>query len=457
MIEIPLVKNEEHPVSTSSDTILRFWGGLDTIGGNIIEVRTKEARIITDFGIKVRRDIEPKPENRKELEHFIYTKQIPAIPELFETYLFNEVALDSVKDTSIPTAVFISHLHLDHMGGLKYLPKGTQVYLSKDSYDLYFKLIEVGEDDPVECDVILFEENAKITVGDITVLPKPSDHDTIGISALFIETKDMKIIHSGDLRLTGFHKDYVLKWAKEAKDWKADVMCLEGTSFSFDPIEEKDREEKVKRKKIDSEEKLLQDLSHLLQHDSNELVVFNPYIRNVERMKKVNDTVQANQRQMVWESSYIEVLHEFYPEKTWTVLEETSGNNLPTYVEQTVSLNDIQLNPDKYVLQNSVKNISYLECFHKGHYLHSNGEPLGPFDPTFEEFLEAVEEAGFLYQYFGVSGHASQEDLIKVAKIVNATYTVPWHTMQPTAFAQVLEDNGLQTFLPEYEKEYVLD
>mgnify|MGYP001340678088 CR=1 FL=1 len=34
----------------TAQTKLAFWGGLDTIGGNIISIQYEDYRIITDFG-----------------------------------------------------------------------------------------------------------------------------------------------------------------------------------------------------------------------------------------------------------------------------------------------------------------------------------------------------------------------------------------------------------------------
>lgn len=431
-------------------TIYRFWSGIETIGGNIVEVRTDKARVLADFGLAVSRDTAKKAEDISELEYLLLTNQLPLIPEIFDTTTFKQVVLDAVTEDSIETALFISHLHLDHMGGLQYLPANTTVYLSKESYELFLALVEIEEDITVQCKLIPYEFDEQIRVGDIAVLPKKSDHDTVGSSAFFIEAPDLKLIHSGDFRLTGNHQQFVQKWAEEAKEWQPDVLLIEGTAFSFDS-EEKNEESKISRFEAD----LIVELQSILKE--KEIIVLNPYIRNVERLILFSTEIEKQGREFVLEQPYAHVLHAFYPEKSWTVLKETVKQPSVDYIKKTVDLASLKAMPDKYVLQNSFKNLEYLEIFDKGIYLHSNGEPLGDYDPRFEQLQNMLKQRNFDFISFGASGHATKEDLLKIATLINAKLTLPWHTFEPKAYSDALKESGLYTFVPEYGVNYTVD
>lgn len=66
-------------------TKIRFWNGLDTIGGNIVEVATETSRVICDFGAAGDLSAASLDNDYTPLEAGIVTGLIPAIPNLFET------------------------------------------------------------------------------------------------------------------------------------------------------------------------------------------------------------------------------------------------------------------------------------------------------------------------------------------------------------------------------------
>ncbi|SEI62430.1 ribonuclease J [Bhargavaea ginsengi] len=421
-------------------TRYRFWGGLDTIGGNIVEILTEQARVICDFGLSFTGDPSENTEERSLTEQLIIDGSLPAIPGLYDTEGFLSGATGSETDEFPESAIFISHLHLDHMGGLPHLPEGTNVYLSREAFRLYNMLVELGEEQPAKVSLHPVDDGETIEIGDIRVTFKPSDHDTPGSSALFIETDDLRMIHSGDLRLTGSEPGKVICWVKEAEEWQPDVLLLEGTSFSSGRSGNPSASPAT-------EEALIESLENLLQSESEDIIIINPYIRNIERMKEVAEAVERNGRTMVFEETYAKVLASFHLDLQLTVLEETVGEGEPA--GKTVTLNEVSKKPGRYVLQSSYPNIRFLEAFDKGIYCHSNGEPLGSYDSRFADMMQHLDQHRFSFMDLGTSGHASQADLLAIAEVIGAGVTVPWHTLRPEVFHQELQLIGVPPILPE--------
>lgn len=437
----------------------RFWNGLETIGGNIVEVSTERARVICDFGLAVADNTKSPVNSGSELEKTIKQNRLPAVPGLYNTAAFEELILEDASDSELKTALFISHLHLDHMGGLRFLPKNTTVYLSEDSYKLFNLLLAVDEEMAVDCTIKVIREQELVTIGDITVEAHLSDHDVKGTCAFFIQTPDLKLIHSGDFRLDGKHRERVMNWAMKAKVWKPDVLLIEGTSFSFkdtDDMEaEQAEEESAETLPIYTEGTLVSELTTILENRKEGLIAFNPYIRNVERLLDIDDCVALSNRTMVWEAAYAYVLNGFYPGRQWTILAETASDSLTAAFDaHTVSIEAIRQKPEAFVLQNSLKNLELLGDFPGALYLHSNGEPLGDYDPRYHIMRDFLFESNLTFQSFGASGHATQETLLEIAQVIDAELTIPWHTFSPQVFYEALLDEGLSAFLPEYGENY---
>ena len=157
----------------------QFLSGLNTIGSNIIDIQSDHGRVIFDYGE-------------------IIDSESGALPDL--------------SHATENTAIFISHLHIDHIGSLEYVPENIPVYMANESYHLYQTLIEVNEELPIKAEVIPVGYDTKVSIGDINVTLKQSDHDVKGVCAFFVQTPDVKLINSGDVRLTGNHPERVIKW-----------------------------------------------------------------------------------------------------------------------------------------------------------------------------------------------------------------------------------------------------
>lgn len=417
----------------------KVLSGMDTIGGNILQVSTDQARVLTDFGLKAARKV-VEGGSWTQLEKSIVQEELPIIDGVFSPDdIINMDSVSPYDHEQRPQAILISHLHLDHMGALKFLPSEMTVYMSKDSHQLLKALITVDEEYDIKATIKAVDYGQWESVGDIRFAFFESDHDIMGASAVFIETPDFKLIHSGDLRMTGMSPEKVIKMVEAAHDFQPDLLFLEATSYSF--IDENHAME-VNEKDWDTEQDLLDGFESLLE--SEELLIINPYVRNVERMFHLNQRALKSGRQIVWEPAFSYLLKSFYPDAS--VAELAVETSLQT--ERTrITLDQIKSNPHNYVLHNSFANQHRLGNL-KGTYLHMNGEPLGDYDSKYGELRDYLDKIDMDFRRFGASGHGGPEDLIKVAEGIGARYTVSWHSFQPGLLETALRNRGIKTIKP---------
>ena len=392
----------------------QFLSGLNTIGANIIDIQSNSGRIIFDYG------------------------------EIFDSNLGR---LPEWEDSIENTAIFISHLHIDHIGSLDQVPAEVPIYMSVDSYRLYQWLIEIEEEQAIQATVYPLNYNEIKTVGDIQVFFKKSDHDIEGACAIFVQTPDVKLINSGDVRLSGNFPENVNKWMEEGNKFKPDIFLLEGTSFSFE--EESEIENEV------TEKEMYDKWQNLLKENQQEIIFINPYIRDITRVYNLSTITQMNGRKIVLEPKYAYLLEKYHKSLDFFVLKELDRKQY--FKKNWISLEEIQKDPKKYVLQNTFENRMFMKMFEKGVYCHSNGEPLGDYDVRYQNLVSTIEDHNFTFKDFNVSGHATQEDIVAIAKEVDAKITIPWHSFKPEKLMESLMAAGLSTFLPEKDTIYSLN
>ena len=172
-------------------TTVTFYNGLTTIGGPMIEVAYNKSHVLFDLGE-------------------VYRPELKLPDESYQTLIKNELIGD------VPN--FYAGSITAHL-----LPalneKGD------------FLLPAAGHDKSYTRPIIAAEYKKPIQVGDITLKIYPSDHDAYGATGLIVRTPDKQIAYTGDIRLHGYHPDWVREFMKASKG--SDMLIIEGTGVSW--------------------------------------------------------------------------------------------------------------------------------------------------------------------------------------------------------------------------------
>lgn len=91
--------------------------GIDTIGGNILEINTGRVRFFMDFGLSAGQPADDHPD-WSDLEREINQQALPKLHHVFEVnQLEHSPNIQPFQaDRDKPLVIAISHLHIDHMG-----------------------------------------------------------------------------------------------------------------------------------------------------------------------------------------------------------------------------------------------------------------------------------------------------------------------------------------------------
>lgn len=441
----------------TNQTKLKFWGGLDTIGGNIISIESGQHRIITDFGALSGVNIEILLE-AGVTEQLLKEQQLPVIPGLYPRENLGENDLEAYEESSLKTIVCLSHLHLDHLGGFAQLPAELPIYALEEAINTYHVLDQNQLLPHYQVNWQTAGVEQAFDFGPFNITFYENDHDSPGSASIFITTPDLKIVYSGDFRLTGFHPEKVLHWAQKARDYKPDLLLVEGTTFSFSTEKSEMSEIELELAALTqsinapNEVKLMRSVKQLLLRHPEELFVFNGYPQNIDRIVALGKIASDMERTLVLDEAYYQLVSPYLTEEM-RVKKYSSMINKDS--DDTVSLASLKQQPQDYVLQVDYNRHQHLFNLPAGIYLHSNGMPLGLYMPEYEPFVRKVIANGWQFYHANVSGHASKDDLLTVNYLVQPSLVVPWHTFKPEDYADALEEIGLSTWLPLHHREYV--
>lgn len=464
----------------------KVWSGVNSIGTNIVEIRSEKARLITDLGIP-------------------YSGQDDFLLNLGENLVEGRIRLGHIPDLrgiyradlgTVPTAILISHLHLDHMGALPYLDPSIPVYLHEDSLKLYKALARAQKGYRQKHDFRAVKPGESFTFHDFQITFLESDHDIVGASAILVEHEGKSLVHSGDLRLHGRKSEQVRTLCKTLNEKNLDHLFIEGSSFTWSdhplfPTEITREAEERKRAKggmndkfdkyifCQSEQEFDENLAQSLSENSQALIAINPYLANVERLHAIQNIARDKGRELVLDTAGASVLQAFYPDSRITLLnieseedeflhghssamqpaDELKPEDYGTPLKkceniEPVSLEEILANPEHFLVQNTVKQLEILGKLKPSLYIHSNGTPLGDFAPGYAELREFLEEISCEYQLIACGGHASTEDLVEIIKAINAKVVHPWHSGRVKYMAEVLNKLGFPIEVTEIGKIY---
>ena len=283
-------------------TKITFHNGILTIGGTIIEIAYEDSHIFFDFGSEYNPS---DPKQPKDLQDLLDMNLVPYLDNMFDPSIPLK-GYESKEDKFKNTAVFLSHVHLDHSKIVNYLNPAVPLYMLEGTKsllntlninnDFLFPLHNGGESNVRDINGV--KENEIIKVGDIKVKVMPVDHDAYGASGLLIETPDLVISYTGDIRLHGYRKDATLNFCKESEN--CDVLLIEGVTVSFQELNEDARVPAD-----DNEMALIEKINNIVKENPNKQITFNYYISNIERILNI---IKTNPRTVVLDAYYSYVL-----------------------------------------------------------------------------------------------------------------------------------------------------
>ena len=141
-----------------NNTEIRVYRGTQGMGV-IIEITYGMDRIIMDFGapftplndlydsqIRIRED--------HRVKDAILSGRIPAISGVFPKQDLQDLTLTSFEECPYHTAIFISHLHLDHMSEIDKIATDIPVYMHKEALKLK-EVLENTEEEQYHCRTFL--------------------------------------------------------------------------------------------------------------------------------------------------------------------------------------------------------------------------------------------------------------------------------------------------------------
>ncbi len=120
----------------TNQTQIRFWAGLRTIGGTVVTIEHGSSRIVFDFGTAFlggspAADKEVRLREQSLVRDYVKLGILPAIDGLYsKDELTGDPNLVPAEQFDLETAVFISHLHLDHMSMIGLIAPSIPVYMS---------------------------------------------------------------------------------------------------------------------------------------------------------------------------------------------------------------------------------------------------------------------------------------------------------------------------------------
>lgn len=454
-------------------TTLTFYGGLRTIGGTIVSLQYGDSRVIFDFGLVY------SPATNI-FDGQILLRKSAIVRDYLKLGLIAKIdgiysAKDLPKDASISgannyegkTAVIISHLHLDHIGAMGLIDPSIPVYMTEDSLKLYNTLDLIGEGVIGKRDYQSCRYNEAFFVGEIKITPIQVDHDILGACAYHLETPDGAIIYSGDLRMHGSHPEWIDSFIQKSKELGFDAVIMEGTTIRDE--EELPEETLVPSKEI-PESVTTEDMIPLKMADilkeTKGLGIFNIYHRNIDRIAGIIKAAELAGRKAVFEVETAQIAYSLLDSMEFSIYESEEmrqaklKGRLPSWQKElmeefsVISYKEINATPEKYFVQNSYTNA--LELFDldvkEGVYLHSDGVPLGDYDPAYHNLERILDHISLQRISIGTGGHAIPQNLKYIVDELDPVTLIPLHSFHPE---RLMPNNGVQ-LLPKYGESYIL-
>lgn len=457
-------------------TEIKFYGGLNTIGGVVMSITYNKTRVLLEIGTAYNpaSDVYDGTVLRRK-EHYLSDQLklggVPEVEGLYSTYHLHDYPLLSAEESDIKTSIFITHMHLDHMSCMGMVSDLVDIYLSEPAQRLEEALQTVHEG------VVLYRKsgyktldpNQEYHLGEITVKPFLLNSKSYQDYSFYVETPDLKLHYTGDLFLHGDYVDAVWAEMEYVKNKKPDVLVCECTTFMDSTMEMLYGNPNAEvigyaelPKGMLNKEMVDEELCKQLTEKEG-LCVFNFYEREMSDVLSFNQMAQKTNRIIAYEPETAWLIWKFFHEKVNVYVPDYQYDEawFTELLENNpvISKEEIWQAPSHYLIQSTYKHI--MELFELPNenacYLHSGGIPIGAYDPAYANMQKILKMAGFTHINFFMNNyfsHAYPPQVKYYCDQIDAKVLIPTHGYNPE---RLLAKEGRERLLPKYKTAYVFD
>ncbi|GAC1657363.1 MAG: MBL fold metallo-hydrolase [Candidatus Dormibacteraceae bacterium] len=319
------------------------------------------------------------------------------------------------------THLFLTHMHLDHVGLLPFLGPDVPLYFPDGMEDLRQAVDASGYLRWRRPPGFRVADGLTVPVGPISVRFAAVDHDLPGATGFIITTPDCTIAFTGDHRWHGLHPEKTAAFADLARG--ADLLIQEGVALGYvapdpSPVER-------------SEADVIAELGQAVA-EAPGLVIINCYGMNRERVAGLAAGCAAAGRKLLMEpqtaaiAGWPGVLGDLD-----AIRADPRGHCLQLGYEGLPRLIDIQPAPGTL-------------------YIHSGGVPLGRYDPSWGVMEAWIAHFRLELRFINTSGHSRPADIERMVRTVAPRAVLPVHSLAPEA----LQVPGVPSFIPEAGVDY---
>jgi ribonuclease J len=466
---------------------IKFYGGVDEIGGNRILVEDGSSRIFLDYGMSFSR-------NQKFFEEYLKPRYASAglkdllrlhlvhyLPGIYRSDLLRLMGMEPHSKPSL-NAVILSHIHLDHSALISLLDERIPIVCSEITQAYAKALLEVGtrgleteiynfkrrplfntRDEPVDRQFIFTESGKEMKIGGNSITPCSVDHSVLGATAYVLRTSAGTIVYTGDLRFHGKLAKLSEKFAETAAKAEPDIMLCEGTRIdetdnaSEDYVQEKAVETIQESKGLVIADFAFRDLTRLTtfyeiaKKTDRTLVISKRDARLIETLSKVPDIpfpLPSPQDQNIM--IYVD------RKSTGTYRDRDYDTWERPYLEASNAIRAEQVHEDqqRFIIHLTFFDINELVDIDPSPnvaYIHSASEPHSEEQVIDEQRLNNWLDYFHIRKYhYHASGHASGTDIRRLVEQVKPKLLMPIHTEHEDLFKQ-FHDNVKMPSLEPFE------
>ncbi len=413
---------------------VRFLGGVGVIGSTKVLIEEDGWRVLLDLGNDIPSSADllrypALPRSDRGIADRLRLGVAPALDHLYRADVLEGTAVVGGADGR--TAVFLSHAHIDHVGLAGWVDPAIPVYASADTVRVLDALAAAGSGlEGGQPPIHPLDDGEVVRLGPFEVTCLAVDHDVPGAAGFRVATADGPVAYTGDLRLHGRHPERSEAFATRVRG--ARLLVTEGTMLSAQfgaPL--------LSEADVDAA------FDGVLRATPG-LVVVSLYPRNTERVAALLTLAEQAGRTVIWPVAMGRFLRAYGLDRivTW---DDGPGTGA------------LHAHPDRFVVQLGLDEMTRLLDLPVGPgalFVHSNGEPLGSFDPNWPLLEDWLSFLHLPMRSIGSPGHATPHDLDRLVRLAAPQVVVPIHTNEPF---RLQPPPGTARVLAERGRVYTLD